>query len=273
MRKTEFEKLADHYLSGRDVCTEYQQSIKRISSQCREMTADCVNEYLKKRLTEVSTITARNERGIILSLWVNAYQTGVVDTLPRGILRIKVRRAATRAWTLNEVKKALEVAGKSKGVKMRSGADLGDMLCAWILLGYESGARFGDCWSFRREHIVGEALQWTQHKTGDPLSKILTQACLEACETMLAKSPDGRILGWVCGKRHATRVMRDHLAKCDLPGSSKWLRRSGATHIEMIDPGRARLHLGHRSVGLAERAYLDWAQIRTKTPRAPSLVG
>jgi len=33
-----------------------------------------------------------------------------------------------------------------------------------------------------------------------------------------------------------------------------------------------RLHLGHRSVGLAEKSYLDWAQIRTKTPRAPSLV-
>jgi len=272
MRKTEFEKLADHYLSGRDVCHEYQQSIKRISSQCREMTADCVNEYLKKRLTEVSTITARNERGIILSLWVNAYQTGVVDTLPRGILRIRVRRAATRAWTLDEVKKALDEARKSKGLRMRSGADLGDMLRAWILLGYESGARFGDCWSFRKENIVGEALQWTQHKTGDPLSKILTPACLEACDTMLAKSPDGTILGWVCGKRHATRVMRDHLAKCELPGTSKWLRRSGATHIEMLEPGRARLHLGHRSVGLAEKSYLDWAQIRTKTPRAPSLV-
>lgn len=264
--------LARHYVDNRNICGEYRQTIGRIAASCPTLSADAVNAYLKRRLTEVSTITARNERGIILSLWVTAYHDGVVDTTPRGIMKIKVRRAATRAWTLEEVKTALSHARKQRGIKLRCGADKADFLSAWILLGYESGARFGDCWSFTREHIVGDALQWTQSKTGDPLSKILTPACLQACSEMLKKSPDGRIIGWVCGKRHATRIMRQHLASCELPGTSKWLRRSGATHVEMVEPGRARLHLGHRSVGLAEKAYLDWAQIRTKTPRVPALI-
>jgi integrase len=264
--------LARHYVDNRNICGEYRQTIGRIAASCPTLSADAVNAYLKRRLTEVSTITARNERGIILSLWVTAYHDGVVDTTPRGIMKIKVRRAATRAWTLEEVKTVLSHARKQRGIKLRCGADKADFLSAWILLGYESGARFGDCWSFTREHIVGDALQWTQSKTGDPLSKILTPACLEACSEMLKKSPDGRIIGWVCGKRHATRIMRQHLASCELPGTSKWLRRSGATHVEMVEPGRARLHLGHRSVGLAEKAYLDWAQIRTKTPRVPALI-
>jgi len=269
---TTLEKLAKHYISNRVVCGEYQASIRRIARGCRNLSTEAVNDYLRRRLDEVSTITVRNERGIILTIWVNAYHAKLVDEMPRGVMKIKTRREATRAWTLDEVKAVLSAAGKKKGIKMRSGTDLGAFLTAWILLGYESGARLGDCWHFRREHIEGDSLRWTQSKTGDPICKVLTQACLDACHEMLRSSPDGTIIGWVCGKRHATRVMKEHLDDCCLPGTSKWLRRSGATHIEMLDPGRARLHLGHRSVGLAEKAYLDWGQIRSKTPRAPSLV-
>lgn len=269
---TPFEKFAEHYLAGRSVCHDYEVNIRRIAAGCRQLTSEALNDYLKKRLDEVSTITARNERGTLLTLWCHAYHAGLVDHLPRGVMKIRVRRAATRAWTVDQMKRLLEAASAQRGRRMRSGADRGALLTCWTLLGYESGARLGDCWSFRREHIVGDALQWTQSKTGDPISRFLSPACLRACQEMLSGSPDGRIIGWSCGKRQATRIMRDHLTSCGLPGTSKWLRRSGATHIEMEEPGRARLHLGHRSVGLAEKAYLDWAQIRSRTPRAPALV-
>ena len=125
--------------------------------------------------------------------------------------------------------------------------------------------------SFRHDQIVGDTLRWTQHKTGDPLVKMLSKPLLEAVERMRRFSTDGTIVGFACGKRMALRHMAAHLKACDLAGSSKWLRRSGATHIEMLHPGKARLHLGHRSVGLAEKAYLDWGQIRATTPVVPPL--
>ena len=45
-----------------------------------------------------------------------------------------------------------------------------------------------------------------------------------------------------------------------------------ATHIEMTAPGKASLHLGHRTVGLAAQAYIDWGQVRKTTPVTPRLL-
>jgi integrase len=161
---------------------------------------------------------------------------------------------------------------KHDGSRLRSGADRGQFLRAWVLLGYECGARMGDLFSFRREHIDGDSLAWTQAKTGEPLTRVLTPACLDAIDAMLSGSPDGTILGWACGMRQASRIMRELLDDLGIGGTSKWLRRSGATHCEMEQAGSGRLHLGHRSPALFEQAYCDWSQLRTKTPRTPALV-
>jgi hypothetical protein len=67
-------------------------------------------------------------------------------------------------------------------------------------------------------------------------------------------------------------VMKAHLKRCGLSGTSKWLRRSGATHIEMVAPGKASLHLGHRTATLAAQAYIDWGQVRKTTPVTPRLL-
>jgi hypothetical protein len=125
--------------------------------------------------------------------------------------------------------------------------------------------------AFSRDHLDGDVLAWTQSKTGDPLTRPLTPACLAAIDAMLAGSTDGRILGWAVGDRQAQRLMRTLLDRLGLGGSSKWLRRSGATHCEMERAGAGRLHLGHRSPALFESAYADWSQLRKNTPRTPSL--
>jgi len=67
------------------------------------------------------------------------------------------------------------------------------------------------------------------------------------------------------------RMMRELLDEVGLDGSSKWLRRSGATHCEMERPGAGRMHLGHRSPGLFETNYADWSQLRQNTPRTPEI--
>ena len=264
--------IGERYLAERVVSKLYAHNVRRICRGCPKVSAEAINAYLRRRLTDLSTVTVRSERVILVSLWKWAYEAGVVDEAPRGIMRVKARRAPTRAWTVEQLQAVIEATKKHDKRILRSGADRGQFLRAWVLLGYECGARHGDLWRFTGEHLDGDAIAWTQGKTGDAIVRLLSEPCLEACRAMLKASPDGRILGWACKPRQAMRLMRQLLDDVGVGGTSKWLRRSGATHCEMASPGAGRMHLGHRSVGLFEQAYADWTQLRKNTPRAPQLV-
>jgi integrase len=269
---TTFAEIAPLYLAERIVSQHYASNVARIAGRVGTLSVERVNRWLTKRVEEVSGLTARAERGVLLTLWNWAYDRGLVDAAPRGILKMKARRKPTKAWTLEQLKDLIAAAQAKRGTRLRGGADLGEFLACWILVGYETGARFGDVMAFTRDHLDGDTLSWTQSKTGDPIVRPLTPACLTLIDAMLAKSPDGRILGWVCKRRMAMRHMRLLLDSVGIGGSSKWLRRSGATHCEMEKAGTGRLHLGHRSPALFEQAYCDWSQLRTKTPRTPAIL-
>lgn len=267
-----FAATAAVYLAERSVSDSYGHNVTRVATRAGVMSAERINAYLKSRLQTVSAATARSERTILLTLWRDAYERGVVDAPPRGVLRIKAKRPPTRAWTVDEVKLAIRKISDYREERLRSGCRKQEFLLAWFLLGYESGSRHGDIWRFTDDNLDGDLLRWTQHKTGDGIVKVLTPACVAACRKMLESSPDGRIIGWACGRRMAYRHMRLHLDWCGIGGTSKFLRRSSATHIELQTPGMASLHLGHRTATLAAQAYLDWGQIRRRSPQPPALV-
>lgn len=265
-------EIAESYLEQRVVTTPYVSVIRRVAGICREPTAARVNAYLKKRLETVSTITARNERTILLSLIKFAWDNDLIGQPVKGVLKIRARKPPTQAWTIEQVRVALARTHRYEHRRLRSGAPLGLTLRTWLLIGYESGARFGDVWAFRKDNLDGDTLRWTQSKTGDGIVKHLSPACLGAAAELLSLSPDGRIIGWACRRRQAFRLMREHLDACGVGGTGKWLRRSGATHIEMEQPGKASLHLGHRTASLAAQAYIDWGQVRRTTPSTPVLI-
>lgn len=267
-----FPAVARDYLAMRSVSRHYSENVTRIATRAGVISAERINAFLKGRLETVSTVTARAERVVLMSLWRSAYETGRIDDPPRGVMRIKARRPPTKAWTVEEMKRAVAKTDEMAGTLLRSNADLGVFLKCWLLLGYESGARRGDIFSFRREHLDGDVLRWTMAKSGDPMTKHLSPACLRCCEEMLSRSPDGSILGWAVRTRQAARLLKEHLNRCGMVGTSKFLRRSGATHIEMESPGFATRHLGHRSPHLASQAYLDFGQIRKSSPQTPVLV-
>ena len=272
MARITFPDICDRYLAERVVCKLYAHNLRRLCRSCPTISTNAINAYLRRRLEDRSTVTVRSERVMLLSLWKSAYEAGHVDEAPRGIMRVKARRAPTKAWTVEQLQAVIAATHNYDGVRLRSGADKGAFLRAWVLLGYECGARHGDLWRFTGERLDGDAIGWMQSKTGDAIVRLLSQPCLDACREMLKASPDGRILGWACKPRQAMRQMRAFLDATGVGGTSKWLRRSGATHCEMEKPGAGRMHLGHRSVGLFEQAYADWTQLRKNTPRAPQLV-
>lgn len=264
--------LAERYLLSRVVVPEYALHVRAAARKCRTLSVDCINRYLKKRMTEVAPITAATERAILVSIWRWAYDIGVVDSLPRGLVKIKSARRPTRAWTLEQcctaVKGTFGITDKIRG----KGVTFGLFLRAWMLLGYEVGARQGDLWELRAADFDGDVVRWSQSKTGEPHLRPLSPACLTAVRAMLEKSPDGRVLGWAMTKSAARRRLRAYLRSIGMDGTSKWLRRSGATHVEMQNPGKGKLHLGHKTPGLAERAYIDWSQVRRDIPRVPTLI-
>lgn len=272
--KIKFSSVAKKYLASRAVCHDYNRHVLTLSKKCKHLTNKCLNSYLKKRLEETSTITVKNERTILLSLWKFAYENKMIKRMPINIMKVKIKKAPTKAWTIEECKDMISKTFDFNDKKNRKGCNIGSFLRVWLLLGYESGARFGDIFNFKYSDIEDNVLRWTMSKTGDPMTKILSDQCIQYIKELqfLNSNNDPRIIGWFIGRRQASRIMKIFLEYCGLPGSSKFLRRSSATHIEINHPGHAKLHLGHRTTGLAEKNYLDFGQIRTNVPIAPKLL-
>lgn len=265
-------QLAEQYLSERVVSSLYQRNIRRVAKGARYLTVQDCNQYLKERNAKVAAITVSHERALLIVLWRYAFDRNLVDALPKGIVKIRATRPPTRAWTLEQCCTAVKASFSLDDRIMARGCPKGLFLRCWLLLGYESGARKGDLWRMRSSDFAGNTLWWTQSKTGDPVPKLLSEACMTAVRQMLALSPDGRVLGWAIHPTGGGKHMRKFLLDTKLGGSSKWLRRSSCTHIEMEHPGKGRLHLGHRTVGMAERHYIDWTQVRRDIPQAPCLL-
>ena len=265
-------QIAELYLSERACTGPYVTQIRRLAGLVSEPAAEAINGYLRARLGKVASTTVRNERTILLSLIKYAWERDILTKPVKGVMRVKARKPPTKAWTVEQLQAAIAATHECGNRRLRSGVTIGQMLRAWLLVGYESGSRFGDIWAFTADNLDGDTLRWVQHKTGDGIVKHLSQACLREVRLMLSLSPDSRILGWTCGRRQAFRLMREHLDRCGIGGSGKWLRRSGATHIEMSQPGKATLHLGHRTITLAASNYIDWGQVRKTTPSTPELV-
>lgn len=273
MSKLNLPPIAEKYLSRRVVTKHYSNTVRRIARDCRRLEVDAINLYLRKRLEEIKSVTAQHERTILVQLWRFAFEElGVIDTMPRGIVKIKVKHTPIKAWTIGQCCTAVKATFARDKVRIRSGARDGVFLRCWILLGYETGARLSDLWRLRDTDFDGNSVQWSQGKTGNPMAKVLSPACMQAVHAMLEDSPDGTVLDWAMTTTAACTHLKKFLRSMDMTGTSKWLRRSGATHIEMTQPGYARRHLGHRTVGLAEKHYIDWTQVNRELPKTPSLL-
>ena len=259
------------YLSGRVCHPEYARALKKLSAAVPELSASAINSYLRVRLESVSHITAANERRMLLTLWRWAFEESLIDSPPRGVVKIKAPLKPVKAWSISECCTLVKAAENFFHKRLRNGANLGKFLQCWVLLGYETGARYGDLFSFTEENFRGDSVGWVTSKTGVVCTRVLSDKAVSLVREMLEASPDGRVLGWVCCRRQSFKFMRQ-LIKVSLPGGSgRWLRRSAATHIEMQDPGKAQWFLAHKTPGLASRHYLDASQLAGNTARPPSI--
>ena len=257
-------------MNERSLSKAYRENLTGVAFRCQEISQQGVNDYLKSRQKKVSPLTLKIEKRMILTLWRWAYDRGYTDDAPRGIFSFRTATKSTRAWTKNQVKSLLEAAERMPGT-FRCGAGRPLFFEAWVRIGYETGARFGDIWRFRYSDIEDGCIRWVMQKTGDPMHRHLSEKCLSSLEALRKWSKDDLILGHFCGRAHAFHLYHALCKEAGVAGTSRWLRRSGATHVEMEFPGKAKVFLGHRTHGLAEKSYIDHSQIQRESLAVPEL--
>ena len=264
--------IAARYLSERECCAKYAAQMAKLAARISSFSAQAINSYLRERSASLSPSSVANDRRVILTLWRYAWEEGLTPEAPRGVMRVKVPAKTVRAWTMAEVRQLVKSAERFCQKRLRNGANLGVFLQCWVMLAYETGARYGDIFSWTEDNFRGTAVGWVTSKTGVPCTRVVSQKTLELVGKMLQASPDGRVLGWVCCRRQSFKFMKLLLASCGMKdGSGRWLRRSAATHVEMTQPGKAQWFLGHKTPGLAARHYLDQSQLIGASSGPPPL--
>lgn len=208
----------------------------------------------------VGQTTKHNYRRETHTLWRFAFEQGFTDVDPSRLRRIPPARFPVKAWSVDAVQKMLDAAeGDETPISTRLPHARCDFLPAWILVAFDSGLRFSDVLELRHADVRNACVSVVAGKTGKPTIRKLSDAAMNAIKR-LPKSPDGTMFKWALPRRRALKMWRAFLDQHGFEGSSKWLRRSGATAVEMKRTGAATVFLGHSAPHLARMHYLDQSQ-------------
>ena len=254
---------------------DYRQALLRVAASMNEAGVtpltiqDSVFNTWLAGLSQSPT-TRSNYRRMGLTLWRAAIDAGLTANHIGKIRPVKAPVLPPVAWSRDELFSLLNHIETLRG-EFSSGCKQRAFWKAWVHLGYESGLRFGDMHELRCSSVRGRRLTVMQHKTQRPIGKVLSNDCSSALIDLMARSPDGTVFKWALSRRWVMVSFKGVCSGAGLPGSTKWLRRSGATAVEMASPGSAQRFLGHLSPGLAQKHYLDPSLLADSVPAPPSL--
>jgi integrase len=257
--------LLDVYLSEREASPRYIETLKRTVKRAHECGLLDTSQLLPEKANEflarlpLAAVTRANIRRELLTLWRFAFEHSYTDVPPLRVCRIKATPPPPRAWSLDTLRKLLAAAEQdARPVSQRCrGLLWRDMLPCWIVIGYDTGLRFSDLLHLHESNIVNGCVICTAQKTGKFTVRTISVAGLEYATRLSEKSPDGTLFKWALTRRRALRKWKEFLREQDVVGSSRWLRRSGATYVEIANRGEAQRFLGHSNASLAPRHYLD----------------
>ena len=257
--------LLDLYLSEREASTRYIESLKRTVTRARQFGLLDTSQLIPEKANEflirlpLAAVTRSNIRRELLTLWRFAFDHSYTDVPPLRVCRIKATPPPPRAWSLDTLRQLLAAAEQdTRPVSQRvPGLLWRDVLPCWIVIGYDTGLRLSDLLHLHESNIVNGCVICTAQKTGKFTVRTISQPGRELAAQLFEKSQDGSLFRWALPRRRALKKWRDFLQEQKIVGSSRWLRRSGATYVEIKRKGEAQRFLGHSNAALASRHYLD----------------
>jgi integrase len=237
---------------------------KRLPWEASDLTPDKIDAYLTTALRHLAPSTVDNHRRMLRTLMRFAADEGhVAKSILRPLRRVKQPAPNPRAWSHTEILQLLSHAKSMPGRTLH--CPLGTLLPAWILTAYCTGLRLNDLLALRWDDLRGHRICLRQQKTSEPHVVFLDEAALYAIRELPRCGP--RIFGDLVGRSRILVAMRKLVKRAGMSGSTKYLRRSGATYCEIhgID---ATQHLGHRSPGM-KRFYVDRLLLAEERPQQP----
>ena len=242
---------------------------KRLPWQVRDLTPDTIDAYLTDALRHLAASTVGNHRRMLKTLLDFAASERLVDaSIVRRLRRVKVPRPNPTAWSHDQIRSLLAVASQMPG--RTKGCELKILMPAWILTAYATGLRLNDLLALRHDSLRGSRIIVSQQKTSEPHVVQLDDPALEAIRRLPRKGP--LIFGDLVGRSRILVAMRKLVKLSEASGSTKYLRRSGATYVEAEGKDATR-HLGHKSPGM-KTYYVDrllLAELRRETVSPPSI--
>ena len=237
-----------------------------------DFTDDVVNRFLCWLPTcGYAHDTIKTRRRSLLTLWRSAADDGLT-VAPRKVRPLAPVYVLPRAWTPSQVALILGECDQLRGT-FRSCPTVERRLFAraFVLTAYETGFRRGDVLRIRRAMIEPSGLiPLVQSKTGRVHVSRVRPETIAAIDRM---GVAGRqtVFGGIISLRRLSRLLKGIFRAACPEGSIKWLRRSGATHVEMDRPGTGWQYLGHTSARVAHQSYLDPLQTGAKPAIPPPL--
>lgn len=257
--------LLDLYTQSVTCSPRYQESLRRTVNKAQiyglglvcQLAPERVNDFLGK--LDLAATTKHNIRRELLTLWRWAYEQRLTDVQPVRVKRIPPSRRVPQAWGRDALQALLAAAEADETpVSLRYPAVRRQhVLTAWIAVGYETGLRLTDMLALHESQFRGDCIVTVAHKTGKPTVRRISEYARQRCQWLIDRSPDGTVFGWVLPRRRAILLWRAFLKQQKAAGSSKWLRRAGATEIEKHHPGAATLWLDHSNPALCRMHYID----------------
>jgi integrase len=258
--------LLDAYVASRETSKRYRESLLRTVRKATNagltsvdsLTPVQVNRFLASLSTALSPTTRHNIRRELLTLWRYAFEEGLTEAMPIRIAKIKPSYASPQAYSASDLERLLHAASTDvTKVGGLTAARVCDLMPAWIGIAYESGLRFEDVLELSFSDIRNGTVTTKANKTRKALVRGLSAGTLQDISELKSKSTNGTLFLWALTRRRAVKVWRSFLDRHGFEGSSKWLRRSCATYVEMKTPGSATRYLQHSNPTLVTNHYFD----------------
>lgn len=261
---------AERYVNRVGGSPGYAEQLRYMSARLdwdvETVTTEQVDSYLTRALGKLSPNTVRNHATMLQTLLKAAKRDGLNTCISFPFRRVKPARRPIRAWSLDDMRRLIETARRSK--RRFRDVDHATFLEAWFLVAFSTGLRAGDLRALRRDQIVGNKISVVQQKTQEPITCFLNPESLAAIGRLPRKA---RVFGDFAGKKSIERAVNLCVRETGLEGSTKWLRRSSATYAELMGIS-AQLQLGHRTPGLAFKHYVSPDLINENRPPMPSIL-